>query len=394
MKLKIQTTKSYDDCKNSYGKYPIIIHEGGSRSGKTYNILCWLIVYSFTEWDNKIIDICRKAFPTVRDTVMYDFFEILKNNNLYEIDNHNRTESIYKIGTNTFRFFGLDQEQKVRGRKRNIIFINEANELNEDDFKQLNQRTTELSIIDYNPSTEFGWYYDIQERPEVKVFHSTYKDNLFLPERIKKAIENYKETDENYWRIFGLGLRGISHTTIFSHWELIDEFNGEGELLYGMDFGFNHPTASVRVLFDGKNVIVDELLYKSELTSDLIVNELDKLKSKELITNTRSIIADSSRPEIIQEIYKAGYNIKGTKKGKDSVLRNINFLKRHKIYVTKRSSNLIKELKSYKWKTDKEGRVLDEPVKIHDDLIDSLFYALEDKANQKEFGVGGTSWSN
>ncbi len=392
--LKIQTTKVYDDCETAYNQnYPVMIEEGGSRSSKTYNILIWLIQKSLSDWDNKIIDICRKAFPSVRDTVMFDFFEILRRYNLYSENNHNKTENIYKIGNNIFRFFGLDQEQKVRGRKRNIIFINEANELNPDDYKQLNQRTEELTIIDYNPSTEFGWYYDIQTQDEVIVFHSTYKDNPFLPERIRKSIEAYKETDENYWRVFGLGIRGVSKTTIFSNWSLVDEFKGEGELLYGMDFGFNNETALVRVLYHPKGIIVDELLYKSELTSDLMIEELNKLRDSGLITYADTITGDSARPEVIQDIFKADYNIKGTRKGKDSVLRNINFLKKHKLYVTKRSINLIKELKSYKWKSDKDNRILDQPVKLNDHLIDALFYALEDKANETEFAVGSVSWT-
>ncbi|MGV9204338.1 MAG: PBSX family phage terminase large subunit [Promethearchaeia archaeon] len=393
-KLKIRTTKVYDDCEKAYSEnYPIMIEEGGSRSSKTYNILIWLIQKSLTEWENKIIDVCRKAFPSLRDTVMFDFFEILRSYNLYNIEKHNRTEHIYNIGSNRFRFFGLDQEQKVRGRKRDIIFINEANELNEDDFKQLNQRTTELTIIDYNPSTEFGWYYDIQERDSVITFHSTYKDNPFLEERIKKQIEEYKQTDENYWRVFGLGLRGVSKTTIFTHWKLTEEFKGEGETLFGMDFGFNHPTTLTRVKYDGKNIIAEELLYKSELTSESIINELEKLEEKGYITKQDKIIADSSRPEIIQEIHKAGFNIHPTVKGQKSVLRNINFLKKHKLFITKNSTNLIKEIKSYQWKVDKENNILDEPVKINDDLIDSIFYALEDKARGNDFAVGGISWT-
>ncbi len=390
--LKLKTTKIYDDCEKAYSEnYPVMIEEGGSRSSKTYNILIWLIQKSFTTWENKIIDICRKAFPSVRDTVMFDFFEILRNYNLYDEKNHNKTEHTYSIGSNLFRFFGLDQEQKVRGRKRDLLFINEANELVDDDFKQLNQRTSYMTIIDYNPSTEFGWYYDIQERKDVIVFHSTYKDNPFLQARIKNQIEQYKYTDENYWRVFGLGLRGVSKTTIFSNWDLIDEFKGEGELLFGMDFGYNHPSALVRVKYDGKNIIIDELLYKSELTSDMLVRELERLRDKGYLTNQDHIIGDSSRPEMIQEIHKAGFNIHPTKKGQKSVLRNINFAKKHKIFITKHSVNLIKEIKSYQWKVDKEGRILDEPVKLNDDLIDSIFYALEDKANETGFGVGSIS---
>ena len=381
--IEVEKTKSYCITKNNY-----IVH----NSGKTVNILIWIIQKCLTEWKDKIIDIGRKTFPSLRTSVMFDFFNILKTYDLYSYKSHDKSDHIFRIRGNIIRFFSLDQEQKIRGASRDILFMNEANEFNEDDFKQLNQRTREITIIDYNPSTEFGWFYDIQEQDQVKVYHSTYKDNPYLPERVKKTIEAYKETDENYWRVFGLGLRGVSKTTIFSNWDLLDEFKGDGETYFGMDFGFNHPTTLVRVKYDGKNIIIDELLYKSELTSDMMINELNKLKEEGLISVNSQIIGDSSRPEVIQDIYKAGYNIKPTRKGKDSVMRNINFFKKHKIKITKSSTNLIKEIKSYKWKTDKQGRVLDEQVKINDDCLDAGFYSLEDKSTETDFAVGKVNW--
>ncbi len=380
--IEVEKTKSYCITKNNY-----IVH----NSSKTYNILIWIIQKSLSEWKDKIIDIGRKTGPSLRTSVMFDFFEILKHYNLYESKYHNISNKTYPLGTNLVRFFSLDQEQKIRGASRDILFMNEANEFKEDDFKQLNQRTRELTIMDYNPSTEFGWFYDIQEQETVITFHSTYEHNPFLPKRIKQTIEQYKETDENYWRIFGLGLRGIPKTTIFSNWE-VGELK-EGQTLFGMDFGYNDPTTLIKTRYTNKEIYFEELMYKSGLTSDLIIGELDKLREKGLISYQDTIRADNSRPEIIKDIRNAGYNIHPTEKGKGSILKGINFMKMHKIKINPNSTNLIKEIKSYNWKTDKEGRILDVPVDLNDHALDGSRYSLEDKYNQTEFAVGSVNWN-
>lgn len=383
--MRIKTTKVFQMNEEALKQNKlIVIHQGSSRSSKTYNILIWFIVHTLTDWNNEIIDIFRKTFPSLRTSVMFDFFEILKNAGLYNENDHNKTENTYKIGTNLFRFGSVDQEQKVRGSGRTYLFINEANELTIDEFRQLNQRTTKMTFLDYNPSDEFGWFYDLETRDDVAVYHTTYKDNPFITDKIRKEIEYYQETDENYWRIFGLGLRGYSQTTIYTKWNYWDkEFKDfEGEELFGLDFGYNHPTGLLRVKYNEKEILFDELLYKTNLTSDLIVNELNELVKQNKLKKTDKIIADCSRPEIINELYNAGFNVHPTIKGKDSVLRGINFIKKHKIYITKESLNLLKEIKSYKWKVDKNNKTIDEPVKIRDDLMDCMRYALEDKSEE------------
>lgn len=386
----------FQHLEESHKKKSIIVEQGGSRSGKTYNILIWLIVHSFVDWENEVIDIFRKSFPSLRTSVMYDFFKILKDYNLYSEENHNKTEHTYSIGSNLVRFGSVDQEQKVRGSGRSYLFLNEANELNEDDFKQLNQRTSKLTILDYNPSDEFHWIYDkVIPKEGTAFYQTTYLDNFFLPERIKKEIEAYQGIDENYWRIYGLGERGISEATIFKNWNItkkkFEDF--EGQTFFGMDFGFNDPTTLIRTKYHKKEVFFDELLYKAGLTSDTIVLELDKLREKGILSYEDVIYADNSRPEIIEEIANAGYNIFSVKKGKGSILRGINFMKLHKIYISEESTNLLKEFKSYKWKVNKEGQILDEPVDLNDHAIDGARYSLSEKYNNQEFGVGGISWT-
>jgi phage terminase large subunit len=381
--LKIKTNKVYEELESSYLKENIAIFEGGSRAGKSYNILIWIILKCLTTWDNKVIDIGRKTLPSCKVSIMHDFLLILNNSNLYNSDNHNKSENTYVIGSNLIRFFGIDSEQKKRGAGRDILFINEANELSIDEFRQLNQRTRELTILDYNPSDEFSWCYDIQADNKVKVFKSTFLDNPFISSREKQVILSYKEADENYWRIYGLGLRGISGATIFTHWSFAEEFKAEGEVFYGLDFGFNHPTALLRTYLVGNTIITEELLYKTSLTSDDLIRELNDLEAKGLLKKTDKIIADSSRPELIEQIYRAGFNIFPTKKGKDSVINGINFIKKNRFLITKESHNLIKEVKAYKWKMDKNGVKLDEPVKLNDDLMDSLRYSLEEASEER-----------
>jgi phage terminase large subunit len=379
--MHIKTTKVYQMNENSLkNKSSIVVHQGGSRSGKTYNILIWFIIHCLTDWNREVIDVGRKTFPSLRSSVMYDFFNILKDNGLYFEENHNKTENTYVINNNLFRFFSVDMEQKIRGASRSYLFLNEANEFSEDEFKQLNQRTTKLTILDYNPSDEFHWIYEkIIPRDDCDFYKTTYVNNPFLSSRIVKEIEAYKGIDENYWRIYGLGEKGLSETTIFTHWEYFDENkNFDGEEFFGLDFGYNHPTALVKVKYSKGKVYAKELLYKSGYTSTNIIDNLNKLVADGKLKRTDRIIADSSRPEIIEEIYDAGFNVFNTKKEKGSVLRGINFLKINKFYIDKESLNLIKELKSYKWSVDRTGRRLDDPVKINDDCLDAVRYALEE----------------
>jgi len=386
--MKLRTTIVYQKTDEAYkAGHPIIIHQGGTRSGKTYNILIWLIIMAQTKWNNKVIDITRDTMTALRASAMFDFFQILEKLNLYYVDSHNKSENIYRLGSNIFRFFGTDDDQKVRGPGRDIIFINEMNGVKHSVYKQLNQRTKELMIGDYNPSDEFHWIYEnILVDKDCFFFKTTFKDNDHLPARIIKAIEKYKETDPNYWRIYGLGERGLAQATIYSNWDYTDnKFEDfEGQEFFGLDFGFNNPTAMVRIRYHEVGIFMEQLIYKSQLTSDLIVLELDKLKEKKILTYDSTIYADGARPEIIEDIRKAGYNIQKANKEKDSVLRGINFIKRHKIWIPKESLDLIKEFRTYKWKVDKDDHVLDVPVDLNDHLMDSCRYGLNEVS-----GYGG-----
>ena len=379
--MEITTNKIYTHLDNSNKR--ITIEQGGSRSGKTYNILMWLI-FAYSDRNNgKTITICRKTFPALRASSMRDFFDILKKYDIYKEANHNKSNSEYLLNNNLFEFISLDQPQKVRGRKRDVLYINEANELYFEDWQQLILRTTDKAILDYNPSDEFHFIYDkIKPRDDAEFFITTYKDNPFLDIETVNEIERLKFVDENYWKIYGLGQIGSSQALIFR----INECNSippEAKFLsYGMDFGFtNDPTTLVAIYQQGDNIYLKELLYQTGLTNRDIDEKL-KFHSVE----RKEIFADSAEPKSIEELYRMGWNVKPATKGQGSVNIGIDMMKRYQLHVTKDSVNMIKEFRNYKWQEDKNGNVLNTPVDMFNHTIDAIRYGLYDKLSRPNYG--------
>jgi phage terminase large subunit len=355
-------------------KAKIQVHQGGTRSGKTYSILTALIELCHKN-SGLVVTICRKTFPALRATAMRDFFEILNREDIYNPDLHNKSDATYQLWGNMVEFISIDQPQKVRGRKRDVLFINEANEINLEDWRQLLLRTTGRVLIDYNPSDEFHWIYDeVIPREDAAFFQTTYKDNPFLPESVVMEIERFKEADENFWRVYGLGERGASQATVFTHWKEIDQIPNEFKPLnYGLDFGYtNDPTAIVQTFTDGHGFAVDELCYATRLTN----------------SDISKVLRDSgvSRSDVIDEIHAHGFNTHGARKGKDSVKNGIQFLHSRPLLVTARSVNVIKELRNYKWKEDKNGKQLNEPVDSFNHAIDAMRYAITFNQTNPNFG--------
>lgn len=379
--MEITTNKIFTHLDNSTKR--ITIEQGGSRSGKTYNILMWLIFAYSNRNSGKTITICRKTFPALRASSMRDFFDILKKYDLYKEANHNKSNSEYLLNNNLFEFISLDQPQKVRGRKRDMLYINEANELYFEDWQQLILRTTDKAILDYNPSDEFHFIYEkIKPRDDAEFFITTYKDNPFLDIETVNEIERLRFVDDNYWKIYGLGQVGSSQALIFR----INECNSippEAKFLsYGMDFGFtNDPTTLVAIYQQGDNIYLKELLYQTGLTNRDIDEKL-KFHSVE----RKEIFADSAEPKSIEELYRMGWNIKPATKGQGSVNIGIDMMKRYQIYVTKDSVNMIKEFRNYKWQEDKNGNVLNTPVDMFNHTIDAIRYGLYDKLARPNYG--------
>ena len=345
-----------------------IINQGGSRSSKTYSLCQMIVVYCLSN-PGKIVSIVRKSFPSLRRTVMRDFLEVLKNLNLYSEAQHQKTTNEYTFQNGSMvEFFGADDGQKIRGSKRDILWANESNELDFEEFNQLNMRTTEKLIFDFNPSMNFHWLYDLVSRPDTKLIHSTYKDNPFLAEAQIKEIENLITVDEGYYKIYALGERGTGKTTIYTHWQYYEVEGEITETYYGLDFGFNHPTSLIQVdVFDNK-AYVKELIYKEGLTSTDLLILMDFVK----VNKSKEIICDSARPEIIEDLKRKGYNAKGAIK---DVKDGIDSVKSTELFIHKESINIIKEIGAYKWKTNGDI-VLDEPVKLYDDAMDAMRYAI------------------
>ena len=378
---KIQTNKVFNHLIKSDKR--IIVEQGGTRSGKTYNILLWLIFYYTERNTAKTITICRKSFPSLRASVMRDFFDILREHDLYREEYHNKSSHEYHLNGNLVEFISLDQPQKIRGRKRNLLYINEANELFYEDWQQLIFRTDGRIILDYNPSESFHWIYDrVIPREDCDFYQTTYRDNPFLDEKIKQEIERLQYTDEDYWRIYGLGERGMSRATVFQFGT--SEIPQEAKLLsYGLDFGFtNDPSAIVAIYQHGDNLYLDELLYRTGMTNRDLHNHLQSLG----LDRRDEIFADSAEPKSIEELHRFGWNVKPTAKGQDSINAGIDILKRHKLFATARSNNLIKELQNYKWTEDKNGNLLNKPIDVMNHALDAARYAVFNKLSKPNYG--------
>lgn len=362
----------------------IVIEQGGTRSGKTYNILLWIIFSYCIRNQSKVVTIARKTYPALRSTAMRDFINIVKEYGIYSELNHNKSNSEYVLNGNLVEFISLDQPTKVRGRKRDLLFINEANELFFEDWQQLIFRTTGKIILDYNPSDEFHWIYDrVKVREDADFFITTYKDNPFLESQIIQEIERLKDVDENYWKIYGLGQVGTARSLIFN-FNLIDTIPENAKFIsYGLDFGFtNDPTALVKVYLHDTNLYVKELLYRTGMTNQDIAKELDRLE----IGRREEIFADASEPKSIEEIYRMGWNIKKADKPQGSVNLGIDMLRRYTLNVTKDSLNLIKEGRNYKYKEDKNGNILNEPADAFNHTMDALRYAIFMKLSKPNYG--------
>ena len=348
------------------GDRRFIINEGGSRSSKTYS-LCQLMIIYCLQNNNKVVSVIRKTFPALRATVLRDFIEILKEIGLYKQEAHNKSEHIYTFANGSMvEFFSVDDEQKIRGRKRDIAWCNEANELYFDDFTQLNMRTEDKLIFDYNPSDSASWLYELPADESIKI-KSTYRDNPFLPESIKAQIEDLKRTDEALYQIYALGEKAISKSNIYSNWSFVAHRPAKFvKYVYGLDFGYNHPTALMRVYYCDNDIYIEPVIYESYLTTTMLIEKLATLGIEQTVT----ILADYSRPEIIQEMNIAGYDVQNANK---VVKKGIDNLKSFGV-ICQDDKALRREYENYKWKKIADF-ITDEPVKLFDDAMDAIRYA-------------------
>ena len=364
--------------KNLKANTRIVVNQGGTRSSKTYS-LAQLIVLRALQSTGKIYTICRKTLPSLKGTPYRDFLEILESLNLYDPNKHNKSELTYKLNNNLIEFISIDMSQKIRGRKRNVLWLNEANEFTQEDWIQLSLRTTENIYLDFNPSDPYSSIYDnVISRDDCTFIKSTYLDNPFLPPDTIREIERLRELDSNYWKIYGLGDIAQPTETIFRQFNLCNSIPSEASLVaVGMDFGYsNDPTAIVEVHKINDELYINELLYSKGLTNQDIAEKL-----KELNVSTRTeIIYDSAEPKSGEELRRLGYLMYPSKKGADSINMGIDILRRYKINITKSSTNAINEFKFYKWLVDKNGYVINKPATNQaDHLLDAIRYVALNK---------------
>lgn len=380
---QIQTNVVFELLESNQSK--IVALQGSSRAGKTYNALLWIIFSYCHKNTGKVISICRKTLPSLKATVLRDFLEILRNNELYSEIYHNKTSNEYWLNGNLIEFFSLDMGSRVRGRKRDMLFINEANEIDYEAWNQLLFRTDGKIngvILDYNPHDQFHWIYDkVLERDDCNLYITTFMDNPFISETLKKELLRLKDTDPDYWRVYGLGLRGQSRSLVFK-FHICDGIPATAKLISrGLDFGYaSDPSALCATYKDGDNMYTQELLYKKGLTNQDLVREFERLG----LDRRDEIYADSSEPKSIEEIHRMGWNIKGKKKYE--INYGIDLVRRYKLHITKDSINGIKELENYKYIEDRNNNPTNKPVDKFNHFCDALRYSVVHKLSYPNYG--------
>jgi phage terminase large subunit len=355
----------------------IVVAQGGSRSGKTFNILLYW-VYRLLQENNKTLSIVRKTLPSLKNSVLKDLVEVLEIFGIYDPTKFHKQDGYYQIGTNTINWFSVDEPQKLRGSKRDYLYCNESNELNVEDWNQLIFRTTDKVILDLNPSELSCWVYDLEKRDDCFYFKTTWRDNPFVDKNIIAELENLKEKDENLYRIYNLGERGIATTLVFNKWNTIERVPDDCKLLgYGADFGYNDPATLIAVYQRGDELYYQELIYGRNMTTQDFIYKIQELN----IDKTDNIWCDSSQPQSIEEMRRVRINAKPV--NKKTILHGIDLIRRHHNYILQDAQNISYEFGSYKWKVDKNGVLLDVPEDKDNHTIDAIRYVLESTIGNK-----------
>ena len=373
------------------------IIQGGTSASKTFSIVFFLIDKALRDKKPTLTSITSESFPHLRRGAMRDFLLIMKGLNYFKDKLWNKTESFYEFETGSkIEFFSVDQPDKLRGARRDRLFINEANNIPFDAFEQLEVRTKEFIYIDYNPTAEF-WVFDsvMEKRTDWEQLILTYKDNEALSQEIIDSIEQRK-TRKGWWQVYGLGQLGEVEGKIYKDWKIIDEIPHEAKLQrYGLNFGYtNHPCALVAIYFYNGGYILDEILYGKGISNQ---NIADTLKNED----PALVIADCAEPKSIDEIKGYNINIIGCKKKVENrkgglnvgsegsyVKWSIGIVQQEKMSMTKRSVNVIKEYRNYLWQVDRDGHVLNVPEEPYHYSMDAVRYGICSLApiiNREEF---------
>jgi len=349
---------------------------GGTSASKTFTIVPFLIDYAVK---NPLaeISIVAETIPHLKRGALRDFLKIMDMIGMYEPENFNKSSLVYTFSNGAYiEFFSADAESKLRGARRDVLFVNECNNITWDAYYQLAIRTRRFIYLDYNPVSEFWVDTELINDSDTDFVVLTYKDNEALDLSIIKEIEKAKEKAltstywANWWSVYGLGNIGSLQGTVFENWQQCDAIPNDAEFIaYGMDFGFtNDPSTLIAVYRFNGELYLNELIYQTKLTNSDLIARLKELGIK----SNEMIVADSAEPKSIEDLRRAQFRIEGAKKGADSIRNSIDTLQAFKLNVTKSSINLIKELRNYKWITDNDGKHTSQPIDNYNHAIDAV----------------------
>lgn len=346
--------------------------QGGTSASKTISILLFLINEAQSDTHPTLTSVVSESFPHLKRGAMRDFLMIMQEHRYFDDKRWNKSDYTYTFETGSkIEFFSADQPSKVRGPRRDRLFINECNNVPYEAFDQLEVRTKDFIYLDWNPTNEFWFYEHVKPRDDCEHIILTYKDNEALDEDIVRAIEQRRHK-KGWWKVYGEGQLGEVEGKIYKDWQLIDEIPHEARLeRYGLDFGYsNDPTAIVAIYRYNGGYILDEVLYRKGLSNKQIADVL-KVQQEAIV------VADSAEPKSIDEIKSYGIDILPCKKGRDSVNQGIQAVQEQRMSVTKRSTNIWKEYNNYLWETDKDGRILNKPEHLWSHSMDATRYGFD-----------------
>jgi len=356
---------------------------GGTSASKTISILVWIIDYAQVKHDTpKLITVVSESFPHLEGGAMRDFQNIMKSQGYWNESRWHGTKHVYTTEAgNEIQFTSMDTYGKAHGPRRDVLYVNECNNLDYKIVDQLITRTRGIVWLDWNPSEEFWFYTEMQpNRDDIDFITLTYLDNEALDDVTVAEIESHRH-NRNWWLVYGLGQLGEVEGRIYTGWKIIDEIPHEARLeRRGLDFGYsNDPAALVDIYYYNGGYILDEQLYQKGMSNKRLADYINNMEHSNTL-----VIADSAEPKSIDELREYGISVMPANKGQGSVNQGIQYMQDQRISITKRSVNGIKEYRKYMWKTDKDGNILTIPEEGYDHLLDAARYAMESLRPREE----------
>lgn len=358
--------------------------QGGTSAGKTYAILPILIDIAAKNILQEI-SVVAESIPHLKRGAMKDFIKIMRETNRWHDERWNATDFKYTFANGSqIEFFSADNDAKLRGARRDWLYMNECNNMTFHAYTELASRTKKGVYLDWNPTNSFWFHEELMNDADVDFLIINYTDNEACPESALNFILKAKDKAEagntfwqNWYRVYGLGEIGNLEGVIFNNWKQVDNIPNDAELIsYGLDWGFtNDPTALLAVYRYNGELYVNELIYQTRLTNSQIVSRLNEIG----VLRYNAIVADSAEPKSIQDLQNAGYYVEGAMKGKDSIKNSIDRLQTYQLNITSNSLNLIKELRNYAWAKTKDGTQINFPIDSYNHAIDALRYVALNK---------------